>query len=237
MVRTLHPAILCSVVIIFVLHPIPSFAATDNYPEVGVPASGSMEDSGNFRDLLLDDLGTELELSLGYNILTGQGIKNTYGGLSQAGVGISFLVTHHIRTFLRLDYSFASTDPYQDVPGFDAPEETTVKSIPMTFGLKFNMSQNQRLRLFMGIGMQVAWQQEESFDISFDGNVNTRDASGFNFGFVGTFGPELVLGKNKNLLGLEFGLGGTKGDVSDGAYSHHIDMTGFTTRVYYAFNL
>jgi len=237
MVRTLARAIFYSVVIILIQHPLSSFAANDKTPEIGVPSSGSIEGSDHFQGLILNDLGTQLDFGLGYNILTGEGIKDTYVGLTQVGVGISFLVTHQIRTYFRLDYAFASADPYEDVPGFDIAEETTLKCVPMTFGMKFNMSQNQKLRLYIGMGLQVAWLQEEIIDISYDGNVNIKEASGFDFGYVGTFGPELVLGKNKNLLGLEFGIGGTRGDVSYDSFSYHIDTTGFKTRLYYAINL
>jgi hypothetical protein len=233
----LRRILLFSIVVFLAMYPAQLLAATEQTPEIGAASNDENDDSIHLRAMLLDDLGTELDFGTGYIILTGSGAKNTYSGMPQVGVGVSFLVTPHIRTFLRLDYAFASTDPFNDVPGFEAPQETTIKSVPMTFGLRFNMSQNQRLRLNMGIGMQVAWQQEETFDISYDGNVNIRASSGFNFGFVGTFGPELVLGKNKNLLGLEFGMGGTKGDVNDGSYNHNIDLTGFTTRLYYAISL
>jgi len=183
----------------------------------------------------LDNLGAEVDLGLGYCILNGEGIKDIYSGVPQAGIGFSFLVTPEVRTYFRVDYAIASGNPYENIIGFEAPRETTIKSVPLTFGLKYNLSQNQKLRLQLGLGMQAAWQQEEIMDTLADDNTDLRKVSDYNFGFTATFAPELVLGNN--ILGFEFGYGGAKGDIKDKEHSHNIDLTGFTTKLYFALGL
>ncbi len=226
-----------SLVILSIMHPVTTQAFLSSQIETPSDESDPLffesSDDGSIAQVPLNSLNAELDLGLGYCLLTGEGIKDNYTGMGQAGVGISFLFSHKVRTFLRLDYTTASGDPFENIPGFDSSNEMKIKSVPMTFGFRFNISQNQKMRVQIGLGIQIAWQQEETLRVLNSNEIGTSKASAFNGGFVGTFGPEFYLGDSGNLLGLEFGFGGAKGSINGDDYSHDIDLTGFTTRVYY----
>lgn len=223
--------------ILFLTQPAPSLALASGQTETRNDESDPLffehTEESNTPKVLLDDLETELDVGLGYCFLTGEGIEEQYKGMIQGGVSVSFLIAPQVRTFFRLDYTSASGDPYKDTLGFEHSADMKIKSVPLTFGLKYNASKNQRIRVQLGIGIQAAWQQEETIRVRNGNEIGTGKASAFNFGFAGTFGPEFFLGDSGNLLGFEFGFGGAKGSLDGDGYSVAVDLSGFTTRTYF----
>lgn len=223
-----------TIVLIQFCNPLPLFAAPQGQEDGSYEVGGA---DPSVPPLPLNELEPEITFGIGYTMLSGDGIDELYTGIPQFGIGVSFRTARDIRSFFRLDYGATSGDPLEHVLGFDAPEETTVRNIPFSFGLLFNISGNEKLRLLIGIGAQIAWQQEEILANKPGGNFGLANRSGFNFGPMGSFGTEILLGEKDNIAGLEFAYGGVRGRIHGNGSTHDIDLSGVTIRAYYGFKL
>jgi hypothetical protein len=200
-------------------------------PEIATPSSDS-------ASLTLDELGTELDLSLGYHHFTDEDMDGTYSYLPMVGAGVSFLVAPQVRTFVGFRYGKKSGDPYHDLPGFENGPDITVKSLPILIGMKVNLASSSRIRLHVGGAMMFAYTREEG--IPQLGSANTLDSSPATdilTGFQLTFAPEWILGQGRRSMGVELAYGGTRGTLKGDTHSHDIDLFGFSGRVFYAFKL
>ncbi len=202
--------------------------------EVGIPFPGGQEPKP-FAGLT--ELNTTLDFSFMYTHLRGQDMAGSYGGVPQIGAGISFAFSQRNRFFMSLGYGHQSGDPYWDVDGFSNDGSITVQTIPLLLGLKTNASSRKTFRLYFGMAVQLTHVTEKISTGELNGDAQTISPSGLTTGYYLFFGPEFPLGKGTDALGMEFGIGGTKGSLNSGSYSHNIDLTGYSMRVYYNFGI
>jgi len=202
--------------------------------EVGQPYGGG-QDPKPFAGLT--ELNTTLDFSFMYTHLRGQDMTGTYGGLPQIGAGISFAFSPRNRFFMSLGYGHQSGDPYWDIDGFSNDGSISVQTIPLLLGLKTNASSRKNFRFYFGMAVQLAYVTENIPIGELNGIPQTNSPSGLTTGYYLFFGPEFPLGKGTDALGMEFGIGGTKGSLKSGSYSHNVDLTGYKMRVYYNFGI
>lgn len=210
-------------------------AQEDYIPEIGVSATSPSAGSGVFSEL--DSLDTKLDLSAQYTSFTGEDMRDSYDGLPVIAVGFSFQTTSKARTFLSLGYGENTGDPYYSLPGFSSADIIKVRSVPLQLGMKVDLAQSRRIRVYAGAAFEIAWMEETIPILDDSGSVVNRSASGISSGFHLTFGPEIVLGQSGHAVGLEIGWGGSKGSITTKGHKHGIDLTGYRGRLYLALGL
>ncbi len=210
--------------------------AQDGYvPEVGV--SSPTPGAGWGEVPQLNDLDARIDLSTQYTVFTAEDMRLTYGGLPVIVLGLSAQATSVMRTYVAVGYGRRTGDPYQQQSGFDSPGAVSVRTVPVQFGLKFDMASSQKLRLNGGFGLEIAWMEETTPGLDEFGRPGDQTSSGINGGYHFTFGPELRLGQGNSVIGLEFGWGGAKGNVYKGDHRHGLDLTGYQLRFHAALEL
>ena len=203
-----------------------------------VPAQEIAAPSTDSASITLNDLGTELDLSLSYLHFTEDDMSATYSYLPMVGAGVSFRVASQVRTFFGLGYGKKSGDPYHDLPGFENGPDITVKTIPFLVGMKVNLANSSRMRLHVGAALMLAYTREEGIaQLGSSGGVDSSPASELLTGYQWTFSPEWVLGEGRRVLGFELGYGGTKGTLQGDTHRHDINLFGVSARVFYVFKL
>ena len=222
------------------LVPLSTALAQDN--EIGVATKSSANEIGtpasSSQPIVLNELSPELDFSFTYHHLTNFDLNKTYSFLPQLGVGISFQTTQNLRTFFSLRYGQRSGSPFHDLEGFDSEPEVTIKTVPFHVGMKYNLAQSSRFRVYAGFAFILAWTREEvPPQLDHDGNLDSSPASELTTGYMITFAPEWVLGQGSNSLGLEVGFGGTMGTLYGETHSHEVDLTGYSGRVYFVLGL
>ena len=234
--RLILPVLLVSVGILSIPGNGGQLLAQEDYvSEVGGSDSPPLEGSGYLHEL--GTLDTNLDLSGQYTSFTGEDMSDSYGGLPVIAVGFSFQTSSKVRTFLSLGYGENTGDPYYSLPGFSAEDNIKVRYVPLQLGMKVDLAQSRRIRVFAGAALEIAWMEETIPFLDDSGSVVNKSASGINSGFILTFGPEIVLGQGGQAVGLEIGWGGSKGTVSTEGHKHDIDLTGYRGRLYLALNL
>ena len=227
-----HPSII--ILIIMVAVNISGAAAqteAGNSQEVG----GTAPVGGAFPGL--KEINTMVDLSFMYTHFSGNDMRGSYTGLPQFGAGISFATSERTRFFFSARYGQKSGDPYHDIDGFSDPDGITVKALPIMFGMKINASGRQDFRLYVGGAFQYAFLWENVSTVDGSDNPQDVEASGTGPGYYLFMGPEFPLGQGGSALGVEFGYGGSKGDVVSGSHYHGVDLTGAHARIYFTFGI
>jgi hypothetical protein len=213
-----------------------SFAQTNSNPynEIAEPSAEDVP-SGAFTGL--KELQTMLDFSFMYSDFNDDDMSGSYGGFPQIGAGVSLATGDRTRFFLSARYGKKSGDPYHDIDGISDPDGITVKALPMMIGMKFNASNRKDFRLYFGGAFQYAFTWEKIS--TGDGNDNPLDidASGSTTGYYLFLSPELPLGQGTDALGVDFGFGGSKGNLTSADHSHGVDLTGLHVRIYYTFGV
>lgn len=225
----LKPVLVMSIVVMISTFTTGQAGAQDT--EIAAPAKGSAK-------IVLDELGTEFDFSLSYLNFADQDMDATYSYLPMLGAGISFRIAPELRTFLALRYGKKSGDPYHDLPGFDSGPDITVKTLPFLLGLKYNLARSSRIRVQVGYALMLAYTREAGItQVGYNNTLDDSAASEILTGYLMTFAPEWIVGSGSQAVGLEMSYGGTKGTLHSDYDSHDIDLTGFSGRLYYLFNL
>ncbi len=172
-----------------------------------------------------------------YTHFTGKDMDGSYGGLPQIGAGLSFALGDRTRFFISARYGKASGDPYHNLEGFSDADGLTLKALPLMIGFKLNASEREDFRLYLGGAFQYAFLWEDIPAENQAGVSQTLKTSGTGTGYYLLLGPEFPLGEGKNAVGLEFGYGGSKGDVTAGTHGHGVDLTGLHARIYFTLGL
>lgn len=204
--------------------------------EVGAAAQTAGSRSGHVTSLDL-----ELDFSFAYYNLIAEDVDETYSHLPMVGAGISLQAAPNLRAFFSVAYGQKSGNPYYDMPDFQTTEEATVKTLPFQVGLKYNLAQSTRVKLYWSLAFLMAWTSEElPGQLDYAGHVGPVTSSDLTTGYVFSFAPEFLLGQSGQSLGAEFGFGGTQGTLdaqNDGTHSHEINLTGFFARAYWSIRL
>lgn len=223
------------ILLLLPLFPFNQAAAQEDIPqEIGGSANASDEDPdpGN-----LSNLETLLDLSANYTHFTGEDMDQTYGGIPQVSLGLTFRFSRFWWFHLSGGYGETSGDPYHGTSGIITQDQVEVRYIPFLLGIKYNMARSSKVRVYVGFGLEFAWTEETVPLQDETGAVVPTSSSGLNNGYFWNFGPEFILGQGGQALGLEVGWGGSKGAITSEGHSHDIDMTGFRGRIYFAIPL
>ena len=183
------------------------------------------------------DLKTELMFSVVGTKFDNDDLELTYGYQPAIGFGASFSVGRTGSLFVSVHYGRQTGKPYYDITGFDNVESNVLQTIPFAWGLRANLTPSSRVRVLAGVGAQLTYVREKSV-AEFQGrSLGTTTSTGLIMGYKFAFGPELRSRDLSWALGLEMGLSVGYGEVTSGSAIHDIDLTGFTTRLYYTFML
>ncbi len=179
----------------------------------------------------LPDLRTGLQLRLGADAFLDEEIRESYGLLGGAELGVVLNMNLRTSFFTTAGYFRSHGDPYFDDPYFSNPEGLLVTSIPLLFGMKFNIADPPGFRLYLGAGMGPNWVTERIPTVQSGGQDQNIEASGLLVGWRYFIGPEFDLGGGA--VGVELGFGGVHGQLSEGTHHHDIDLGAFQPRVTY----
>lgn len=206
----------------------------DDHDEFTVPASPIDEE----RPAPMQDLVTALSLDVGWSLLNNEDMRRTYGGLPWIQVTADFAVTPYSAIFLAAGYGKRGGDPYYDTIGSDADDALELAMLPLSLGIRTDWSRGGRVGVMTGAGFQLvhAWEQAPVAD-SLTGAVTDQTCTGWLTGVMLTIGPEWRSRDHRRALGLEVGIGGSKGEVTGASHRHDVDLTGIHSRLYYAFKL
>ncbi len=213
----------------------PAQTQADSPQDIGRPYPGHEQSVGAFRGLT--ELGVMMDLSFRYSHLGDSSMSGAYSGLPQLGTTLSLATGDRSRFFLSVHYGQKSGDPYHDIDGFSDEDGMTVKALPLMIGMKYNTSQRQDFRLYLGGAFIYSFLWEDLTTRNANNNPVLVEASGNGTGYYFFVGPEFPLGKGSQALGAEFGFGGSKGEVRKSSHSHGVNMTGVQARVYFTFGL
>lgn len=195
-------------------------------PEIGGKAAGG-------SPAALTTLDAEWDFSLTTVDFSDRDLEATYGSLTGAAIGASFLVAPQVRTFLSVGYGKKSGDPYYGLPGFAGGPEITLKTVPFLLGLKCDLARSTRIRVQAGCALMLAYVREGGVPfLDTNGHLNDAPVDNLLTGYRASFAPEWLLGDRLRAVGLEVGYGGVKGTLSNDSQSHDIDLTGLSGRLY-----
>ena len=183
------------------------------------------------------ELNTALDLGINYTHFSGEDMSGSYGGIPELDARISWAMGDRSRFFLSVGYGRKCGDPYWDIEHFDSDQNMTVQTMPFLMGIKFNASTRKNVRLYFGAAAQLTYAWETLPTGISNGEATTSTSSGLITGYYLFVGPEFPLGQGTDAVGLEFGIGGTKGEISAAGNRHDIDLTGYRVRAFYSFEL
>lgn len=185
----------------------------------------------------LDSLETKIDLGLRYTRFTGDDMRMVYGGIPVVTAGATVRVSRFVYLFSSLGYGRSKGDPYDGRLDTGGEDVAKIRTVPFQMGLKVDFARSNRLAVYGGFAVEIAWMEEELPTIQRTGDLQKDPVSGTNTGYSVTFGPEFALGDGGNVLGCEIGWGGAKGAVSTEGLTYHLDMTGIRGRAYFALGL
>jgi len=197
-------------------------ARSQNVSEVGGPAATSLQD----RNLSLPDFTPRYHLRIGADNIFNEELNESYGLLPGAEVGVTLAISRHARFFANLGYFRTQGDPYYDLDGMSDEDGLLLQTIPMTVGVLLNASENPHFRLHFGAGLGPHYVRERIPDL--EGNLT---ADGLLMGWHFFMCPEFDLGQGA--LGVELGVGGARGRLTEGHHRHDIDLWAFQPRIVY----
>jgi len=183
------------------------------------------------------ELNTALDFGIMYTHFSGDDMSGTYGGIPQLSTGLSWAMGDRSRFFMSIGYGRKSGDPYWDIEHFETDQDITVQTMPFLIGLKFNASSRKDFRLYFGAAAQLTYAWETIPTGMSDGEFTSSTPSGLLTGYYLFVGPEFSLGNGTDAIGLEIGIGGSKGEVSGDGNSHDVDLTGYHIRAFYTLGM
>jgi hypothetical protein len=179
----------------------------------------------------------ELSLLLGWNQFTTDDIDDTYGGLLSCGLRFCWTTSDRSEFFLAAQYGAVSGDPYYDVPTFEGFEAAHLRALPLQMGVRWNTTEQTRIRVYFGLAIEAVWAEEETPAISESRRDNMQADSGWVYGFRISLGPEWRSRDENRAVGLEIGYDECGGDIGKGRHRHDLNLSAFGARAYYAIQL
>ena len=179
------------------------------------------------------DLGTELSLSAGYRVFFEKDMGDTYGGMPLMMLEASLGMSETTRFVLGLGYGSRRGDPYYDSPEFEGDGDIALKALPISVGLRVNISRNPRFRLYWGASVEAVWMEEDVPDIDENTGASHRVDRGWGMGFTFSLTPEWRSADLRRALGLTFTWGGGSGEVGKGYEDHEVNLTGMGASLHY----
>ena len=173
----------------------------------------------------LDDLDTQLHVSLARLILTDSHMSEQYSGMWLLGGEVSFAMTGKSRFFLSGHYGSMNGDPYVDDPTFTGGD-TRFRALPLRAGLRLDASANSRLKVHWTAAYQIAWVSEETPVYDYSGSSTLEEPSGWTTGLFFGVAPEVNWNEGRRTVRLEMGWTGIGGDIGHGIQRHEISTTG-----------
>lgn len=216
--------------VFLLLQPATPIASTLVDPTGNLEIRSSRRATEHFEPL---DYDAELSLSAGYIVFLEQDMSDTYGGLPLTGVEASLGTNESVRFVIGLGYGSRSGDPHYDSPEFEGGNDVKLKVVPITVGMRANISRNPRFRLYWGACIEVAWMEEKVPDIDQASGASHRLDRGWGKGFKFTLSPEWRSRDQRRALGLTFTWGGSTGEVGKGYHDHEVSLWGMGARLHY----
>lgn len=180
-------------------------------------------------------LGAQLEFAVGAQTLGSDDLDDTYGLLPGGSVGMSWPLRNHTRFHLTAGYYTTGGDLYYDTPEFASDQRARLRAVPLTFGLRENLTPGSRTGLVGGLAIQIAWIEEE---LPAGTNVTGHDVNrGYGIGILASLGPRWCSRDERRALGVELAVGGCGADIGEGRGKHEVDLTGFHLRAYWSMQL
>jgi hypothetical protein len=198
----------------------PALAQTSS--EIGAPAGGGL----NLENLALPDFSPRYHLRLGADHIIDEELRESYGLVPGAELGVTVAISRYGSFFANLGYFRSEGDPYFDLDGLSDEEGLLLQTVPLTVGFMLNASQNPHFRLNFGGGLGPNYVRERVPGLEED-----LTADGLVLGWRYFVRPEFNLGRGA--LGLELGVGGSKGRLRGEGHGHDIDLWAFQPRIVY----
>lgn len=227
-VRRRRPASIPILLSLALLLTAPGSTRADPPDEVG---GSSTMPAGKGLAMDLDALAPDLTLFAGYRVLTESDMSDTYGGLPSLGCELSVGFDDRARFVLGVAYGATSGDPYYDSGTFESGQDTDLKMVPITVGVRLDASDNPRFGLHMGALLEADWVKEGIPDAYAYGVP--RDESGWATGLRFTLMPEWHAADRRSAVGLSFEWGGASGEIGTGRYAHEVNLIGLGARLHY----
>jgi hypothetical protein len=171
--------------------------------------------------------GMDMGLTYEFLSLTESDIEDTYGHISLFGLEAAVPIGINTSVILNGAYGQTNGNPFFDDPTFTGPADQTVKISPFSLGFRSNVSQNDRLRIYISAAFQATWIQEETIETS----------EGFGYGFIFGYGPEWRSQDDRLGISMLAQWRGGSGDLGRGYESHTFNTTGFSMRLGVTYSL
>ncbi len=178
---------------------------------------------------------TYLQAHLGLTGFFDDDLDATYGAMREGGLGLSWPAGTRTRLALNLAYTGGDGDPYYGVEGFGAPDASRLRLVPLTMVVQLDLGGQDALRLTGGLGVQLAWIRERVPTGEGASGIEEFDAMGA--GLVATLGPRWRLSGGRQMISLDFVIGGAGGELHEGRTRHDIDLRGVGLRLGYGMAL
>jgi len=148
-------------------------------------------------------------------------ISDTYHHIAMYGVEAIVPIAPSVSVIISGAYGKAGGSPFFDDPTFDAENINSVTMAPFSLGFRTNVSQNDRLRIYLTGAVQATWVQEE-YD---------RVDDGLCYGFILGYGPEWRSSDDRVGVSVLARWRGGSGDLGRGEQRHGFNTTGFSLRL------
>ena len=187
---------------------------------------GGVPDAEAFR---IPPLDFDISLTWGYTIFSAADISDTYDGLYATGLEASASMGGENRFFMAVSRGRTGGNPHYDSPTYTGGDDQDLLYVPVSMGLKVNLSMNPRFRVYAGAAVQLARVEEDVPDPDSPVAGATRTDSGWARGAVFTLAPHWVSRGGAWALGFEFGLCNCSGEVGDGYDRRDVNLAGVST--------
>lgn len=173
----------------------------------------------------------ELEVGLGWLVLSEDDMHAVYGELPVAQVRLSLQPGPGLRFWLGSGYGRTVGSPYHGQDTFAGGEQARLQVMPIQMGLRINLLRRDDFRLNLGFVLEAVWVWETLPDVDLEDDPKTE--SGLTGGAGLTFGPEWRWNDLRRAIGFEAGLTGNSGSLGD-TRNHDANLSGLSGRVYFS---
>ena len=176
-------------------------------------------------------LDVEIGPSLGYHLFSDSDLRSTYQGLFVFGFEGSVGIGERTRFLLSAGYGRSTGNPYYDLPVFEGESTNELELFPVQAGLRANISQHPRLRVYLGAALVVAWARESVPEEIVGGALRTREFEGIGQGTRFTLSPEWRSASGGHSAGLELGFSFLHADLDAAGRRHGADLGDISLRL------
>lgn len=176
-----------------------------------------------------------ISVTLGGLMFLDDDIDETYGTMPIVGLRIARQLDKYAEAYFDVQHGSDSGNPFYDTPDFRSGKETSLRVIPIGFGLRINASTHKNFKFYFGIGLRYVWAGEKVPWNPYASGSGDREYSGWGWGSRMLIGPEWRDSAGKMAYGVELAFGPLDVETERGGWNRVIDLSGPDTRAYVSF--